>query len=423
MASRKPQMRRATDRVEDWATWIVMVVGLLVIVGSVLTGLHVRDQFVERSRSEAADRAPAVARLVADTLTITSQYSTNVPVMAPATWNDHTGREPRLGQRPAGAPRGKRGDDLDRPGRRRRPAADLGLGRSAGRSRPWGSCPRRRIERPVGLWALVRWATTTANGARWERKWREVAPRVDPRSGHPRSRRLPSAPGNRLGHGTARPLIHRCSVDGCSSWDDGQAEGEHGAAVGLVAGVDRAAVSGDDVADEGEPDPVTPGNAGPLGTGCRKPLEDARQRGGSMPGPSSAISTTARLPDGSHRHRDEVRGVAHRVVHDGGDGAVDPGLGTPHESGDDRMSTMVMPASAAPGRAASTAPATTPARSTTRSSGADRGSAASRRSSRMAPSRRASATTASTSGANGRHLPRRGGAACAAASARGCSAG
>ena len=177
MASRRPQMRRATDRVEDWATWILMAAGLLVIVGSVLTGLHVRDQFVERSRSEAADRTPAVARLVADALTITSQYSTNVPVMAPATWNDHTGRE-HSGL--VSAPQGLRAGSAvtiwtDPTGAAVPPptsASDavldglvlgglvLGVGSSV----------------LLGLWALVRWATTTANRARWEREWREVAP-------------------------------------------------------------------------------------------------------------------------------------------------------------------------------------------------------------------------------------------------------
>lgn len=176
MSSRTPRMRRRTDRLEDWAAWALTAAGLLVVVAGCLIGFNVHEQAVARAHSETVDRTPAVARLLADTPVLASQYATTSPVMVPATWTDHTGSE-HTGF--VDAPQGLRegttvpiwtdptGASVSEP----TSAEDALLGGVVAGALVLGA----GLTALLALWALVRWATMAANCARWEREWREVA--------------------------------------------------------------------------------------------------------------------------------------------------------------------------------------------------------------------------------------------------------
>lgn len=177
MALRANRMRRKTDRVEDWAAWILLAGGLLVVVFSWAVGVRIHDQLVERSRVEGLERTPAVARLLAASPTIPSIYATNNPVMVAASWQDRSG----AGQTgTVTAPQGLRaggtvGIWIDRSG------AVVPAPTSAGDALPAvvvaaGIVLGAGVSVLVCLWALMRWAILACNCARWEREWRQVSP-------------------------------------------------------------------------------------------------------------------------------------------------------------------------------------------------------------------------------------------------------
>ena len=61
MARRVNRSRRVSDRVEDWAAWVLLAGGMLLILLSGVIGVRVHDQLVEQGRREALDRTPGVA--------------------------------------------------------------------------------------------------------------------------------------------------------------------------------------------------------------------------------------------------------------------------------------------------------------------------------------------------------------------------
>jgi hypothetical protein len=50
MVLRANRLRRVSDRVEDWAAWVLLAGGLLVILLSCVIGVRVHDQLIEQGR-------------------------------------------------------------------------------------------------------------------------------------------------------------------------------------------------------------------------------------------------------------------------------------------------------------------------------------------------------------------------------------
>jgi hypothetical protein len=177
MVLRAHRLRRVSDRVEDWAAWILLAGGMLVILLSGVIGVRVHDQLVEQGRREALDRTPGIARLLATAPTLPSEYGSSSPVTVAASWRDRSGVE-HAGS--VGVPQGMQADSTvaiwtDRSGSPVSPptspndallggvvAAGLILGAAASVL----AC----------VWALVRQATLVYNCACWEREWRAVEP-------------------------------------------------------------------------------------------------------------------------------------------------------------------------------------------------------------------------------------------------------
>lgn len=177
MALRANRLRRVSDRVEDWAAWVLLAGGMLVILLSCVIGVRVRDQLVEQGRGEALDRTPGVARLLAASPTLPAAYDTSSPVVVAASWRDRSGVE-HAGW--VSVPQGLAAGTTvpiwtDRSGSAVPPptsiddallsgvvAAGLVLGVAASVL--------------VCVWALVRQATLVYNCACWEREWRAVEP-------------------------------------------------------------------------------------------------------------------------------------------------------------------------------------------------------------------------------------------------------
>jgi hypothetical protein len=93
VALRANRLRRVSDRVEDWAAWVLLAGGMLVILLSCVIGVRVHDQLVEQGRREALDRTPGIARLLAASPTLPSDYDTSSPVIVAASWRDRSGVE------------------------------------------------------------------------------------------------------------------------------------------------------------------------------------------------------------------------------------------------------------------------------------------------------------------------------------------
>jgi hypothetical protein len=177
MAPHTPRLRRTTDRVEDWAAWLLLATGMMLTLISCVIGVRTHDQLIERGRAEASERTPGVATLIDAAPTIPSGYAGGSPVMVAATWQDRSG-VPHTGlvSVPQGlvaghtvpiwtdgsgsvAPAPTSADDALLSGI---VAAGLVLGAGA--------------TLLVCVWALVRRVTLACNCARWEREWRAVAP-------------------------------------------------------------------------------------------------------------------------------------------------------------------------------------------------------------------------------------------------------
>lgn len=176
MATQTGRFRRTSDRIEDMAAWLLLAAGMLLIVVSGTVGLGTSGRMAERARIEAQDRVPAVARLLADSETLSGEYVTRTPVMVPASWQDQRGVE-HTG--PVDAPPGLQAGHTARIWIDRTGAAvsaptsttDVLLCSviAAGMVFAFGASVLTL------LWLLVRRATLAYNCAQWEREWREVA--------------------------------------------------------------------------------------------------------------------------------------------------------------------------------------------------------------------------------------------------------
>ena len=177
MALRTNSAWRTTDRVEDVAAWVLIAAGLLVVLFSYGIGAQVYNQSLGRVQLERAERVPTSAQLLSDADVTSSVNSRTSTVMAPAIWPDRFGSTHH---------------DLVMVAR--------GL-RAGGKIAIWTDATGAKVPAPMteqdalligligggvalaggigllyGLWALVRRATMTANCARWDDEWREVAP-------------------------------------------------------------------------------------------------------------------------------------------------------------------------------------------------------------------------------------------------------
>src|SRR5690348_7145881 len=177
MARRAGRAGRWTDRAEDAAAWVLLAAGLLLIIFGCARGVGLHQQLVERARTEALDRTPAVATLLEPAPTIGSDYAAGVPLWVRATWRDRSG-VPHTGT--VTAPEGL----------------------AAGRAVPiWIDPSGAAVSEPIShgaalgmatittviiivtgagvlaaLWGILRRITMSYNCAMWEREWREVAP-------------------------------------------------------------------------------------------------------------------------------------------------------------------------------------------------------------------------------------------------------
>lgn len=171
--------RRATDRVESAAVWVLVSLGLLGGILVLVIGTQTHASLLVRARAEAATRTPVAAVLMRDTPVLAGSMSRGgTPTMrVPVRWVAGDGVE-RLGEA-AVAPPKRAGDTVtvwsDRnhelvpepidPGQ-----ALLGAFITA------GLCA-------VGLgvllwmvWWVVRGCVFAANRARWAREWARVEP-------------------------------------------------------------------------------------------------------------------------------------------------------------------------------------------------------------------------------------------------------
>jgi hypothetical protein len=177
VALRTDRVRRTTDLIEDVAAWILVAAALLVVLLSCGIGVRVHNQFMEQSRTEAAERVPSVARLLAEPPLISSRYGHTGTTMMPATWKDHLGvshtgfvAAPRGLGAGSTVPIWTDASGAQAPAPTSEDDALLSSLIASGVALGVGICLL------VGLWALVCRATLTANCVRWEQEWREVAP-------------------------------------------------------------------------------------------------------------------------------------------------------------------------------------------------------------------------------------------------------
>jgi hypothetical protein len=177
MALRITSARRTSDRVEDWAAWVLIAAGLLVVLFSYGFGTRFYEQSLERVRVQSADRTPTSAQLVADAKLTSSADSQSSTVMVSAMWRDrfgsshtglvmvprglHAGGKVAIWTDASGAPVFAPMTERDA----------LLCGLIAG-----GVALAGGIGLLFVLWALVRRATMAANCAHWEDEWRDVAP-------------------------------------------------------------------------------------------------------------------------------------------------------------------------------------------------------------------------------------------------------
>ena len=83
MAPHTKSARRATDRVEDVAAWVLIAAGLLVVLFSYGIGAQIYNQSLGRVQLERAERVPTSARLLSDADVTSSVDSRSSAVMAP----------------------------------------------------------------------------------------------------------------------------------------------------------------------------------------------------------------------------------------------------------------------------------------------------------------------------------------------------
>jgi len=84
--------RRATDRVEDIAAWVLTAGALLVIVGACLTGLTVHGDDGDDAASDGSMSRTRVV-LLEDAVVATGEYGLHHLVPTPVRWVDRAGAE------------------------------------------------------------------------------------------------------------------------------------------------------------------------------------------------------------------------------------------------------------------------------------------------------------------------------------------
>lgn len=177
METRSVRYRRTTDRIEDVTSWLLIAAGIVLIALSCAFGLGTSSTMAERARTEAQDRAPAVARLHTASAATAGDLAARSPVMVAASWPDRQGVEHTgLVSAPAQLQAGSTVPIwIDRTGALVPAplsatdvlvcsviAAVVAFGLGAGTL--------------TLIWLLVRRATLAHNYAQWEREWRAVAP-------------------------------------------------------------------------------------------------------------------------------------------------------------------------------------------------------------------------------------------------------
>ena len=177
MARRAHRSSRVSDRIEDWAAWVLLAGGMLLILLSCVIGVRVHNQLVEQGRGEALDRTPGVARLLAASPTLPSEYDTTSPVVVAASWRDKSGVEHTDS---VSVPQGLQAGSTvpiwtDRSGSAVPPPTSTNDALLSGVVSA-GLVLGAAASVLVFVWALVRHATLVYNCASWEREWRAVEP-------------------------------------------------------------------------------------------------------------------------------------------------------------------------------------------------------------------------------------------------------
>ena len=102
--------RRVTDRVESAASWILGVLGLVLVAVAVLTGMQLHGNGLEQARADAVNRVSVEATLLepVDGAIGVDAAASTTQVTAPASWtapdgSARTGTVPVLGSQPAGS--------------------------------------------------------------------------------------------------------------------------------------------------------------------------------------------------------------------------------------------------------------------------------------------------------------------------------
>jgi hypothetical protein len=169
--------RRATDRVEDLAAWVLSAALLVVAVAAVVAGLSVHDTAAARARDETANRVCVTAVLTADAPVVAGSEPADIRVLVPAEWLDpagtrHTGTVDALEGTPAGT---RLPVWLDRSGAVvAPPLSPTGVGLA-------GFLAGGIVLVSGGLvllvlWLLLRHVTALCNAEAWEREWARVGP-------------------------------------------------------------------------------------------------------------------------------------------------------------------------------------------------------------------------------------------------------
>jgi hypothetical protein len=178
--------RRGTDRLEDFAAWLLVSVGLLLVVLAVTVGLGLSGSAMARVRAEAADRVSVPATASQDVPIVVTAPGTTLPrLLAEVTWTDADGVP---GTGPALVPAGTRAGQpvtiwLDRAGR---PVAEP-LDESAAVVAAIAGGAVVLLAGAVVLgfcWVGARSGIAVLNARGWDREWAQVEPQWTGRGRH-----------------------------------------------------------------------------------------------------------------------------------------------------------------------------------------------------------------------------------------------
>jgi hypothetical protein len=172
--------RRGTDWLEDAAAWVLISLGLIGAALSIIAGMQVHGNLLERAQLESSARTPVRAVLLQDAPVIPSaDDQENGPmVQVPVRWVDTDGTERVDEATVSGLPRA--GDTVrlwaDRDHHLVPPPTNADDAAAAGVVAA-GISLFLSVALLLVLWCGVRHYAFTRNRARWEREWAEVEPR------------------------------------------------------------------------------------------------------------------------------------------------------------------------------------------------------------------------------------------------------